>query len=494
MKRKYSSVIQEFLFALLTASAVLLICSKSSPLYPLNDWVDANTYLTVGRGMLQGKVPYRDLYEQKGPFLYFIHALAASISSDSFLGVWLIETVAAALFLYETALFMRSCCGGSRLWALPVIAVMIYASQAFCHGDSAEELCLPLTMGAYMIGHRAVTDSDSISGREWFLLGAAGGCILWVKFTFLGIFAAVSGAMALCGRRSALVRGISIAVTGMAAMSLPVLLYYGVNGAVDELFSVYFYDNLFRYGDDSGFSLRNITDGLNFSRVFMGAVFWTVCAEIIVMLLRKKYREAAYYCSSVIIMTLSVFGGHRSYQYYPLAMAVFLPQAAAELISAAQRILHSRNIRLPRRALAFCSAATLTAGIGISLKTCRNVYLMGKGRDELPQYQFAELIEAEGGGKLLNYGFIDGGFYLAAGQVPEFRYFCMNNMDIPEMRAAQEYYVRSGRAKYVVVRSESPQADFPYPGYDLIASRGLSYYDKYFYYFLYEFNEKCIIT
>ena len=90
MKRKTSADIITFLYAVITAAVVLLICSKSSPLYPLNDWVDANTFLTIGRGSLHGKVPYRDLYEQKGPVLYFIHTLAAWISEDSFLGVWLI--------------------------------------------------------------------------------------------------------------------------------------------------------------------------------------------------------------------------------------------------------------------------------------------------------------------------------------------------------------------------------------------------------------------
>ena len=78
------------LFIFIIAFVTLLICTKSSPLYPLNDWVDANTYLTIGRGMLQGKVPYRDLYEQKGPLLYMLHAGAACISDDSFFGVYIL--------------------------------------------------------------------------------------------------------------------------------------------------------------------------------------------------------------------------------------------------------------------------------------------------------------------------------------------------------------------------------------------------------------------
>ena len=191
-------------------------------------------------------------------------------------------------------------------------------------------------------------------------------------------------------------------------------------------------------------------------------------------------------------MSLTVFGGHGSYQYYPLAMAVFLPQAADEIISAAEEYFHKRGMKSPGRAYILCIMFSLLASVGISFKTSRNVYMLGQSKAELPQYQFAEYIASRGGGSLLNYGFIDGGFYLAAGQVPEFRYFCLNNMDVPEMKATQEYYIRSGKADYVVVRSESPDTEFSFPGYELAVRGELAYYDKYFYYFLFEFNEKSI--
>ena len=65
-----------FLFSLLTAAALLLICTKSSVLYPFNDWVDANCYFSVGKSMMNGKVLYRDIYDHKGPLLYTLHAFA----------------------------------------------------------------------------------------------------------------------------------------------------------------------------------------------------------------------------------------------------------------------------------------------------------------------------------------------------------------------------------------------------------------------------------
>lgn len=73
------------LYSLLLAFVFLAVCSKSSFLYPFNDWYDANDFLTLGKGMLHGLVPYRDLYEQKGPILYAAHALCALVPGRPFL-------------------------------------------------------------------------------------------------------------------------------------------------------------------------------------------------------------------------------------------------------------------------------------------------------------------------------------------------------------------------------------------------------------------------
>ena len=78
MKNKYlpgSKFLSDkgIIFCILSALVFITICSKSSPLYAFNDWVDANCYFTVGKSIFKGLVPYRDLFEQKGPVIYFIH-------------------------------------------------------------------------------------------------------------------------------------------------------------------------------------------------------------------------------------------------------------------------------------------------------------------------------------------------------------------------------------------------------------------------------------
>ena len=126
---------------------LMTVCSMASPLFPLHTGVDQNCFLTVGKAMLSGTVPYRDLYEQKGPLLYGLHALAAWMDSNGFFGVYLLEILnltwmlwlyckIAGLFLPERLHFPAAALSG-------FVTVTAYC---FSRGDNAEEFCLPLVL------------------------------------------------------------------------------------------------------------------------------------------------------------------------------------------------------------------------------------------------------------------------------------------------------------------------------------------------------------
>ena len=74
--------------SLVCAALALCVATTSSSLYATNFWTDTNIYFTIGRGMTQGLMPYRDLFDHKGPLLYMIYALAALMSDTSFIGVF----------------------------------------------------------------------------------------------------------------------------------------------------------------------------------------------------------------------------------------------------------------------------------------------------------------------------------------------------------------------------------------------------------------------
>ena len=171
------------------AALVLVWCSKSSPLYAFNDWMDANIFFTMGKSMLHGRVLYRDVFDHKGPVLYLLYGLAACVDNTGFGGVLLLETAAFAAFLWLGLRSAEAICGRALhpAWtALPAAAVA--ASRAFSHGGSAEELLLPLLAAALFGAVSTLRASRPMPLRRVVLHGFLAGCALWLKYTVLGFY------------------------------------------------------------------------------------------------------------------------------------------------------------------------------------------------------------------------------------------------------------------------------------------------------------------
>ena len=88
------------LMCFITSLLFLTLLSKNSFLYGFNDWEDANAFFTLGKSLFSGKIIYKDIFEQKGPFLYFIYGIGYLISNFNFLGVFFLEIIFSTVFLY----------------------------------------------------------------------------------------------------------------------------------------------------------------------------------------------------------------------------------------------------------------------------------------------------------------------------------------------------------------------------------------------------------
>ena len=113
-------------FSMAVGFAMIAICSRTSFLYPFMDGVDQNCFMTVGKGMMNGLVPYRDLFEQKGPLLYFLHGLAWLVSHDTWLACIFWRAWLWGVFLWFSWKIWNLY--GSRRWSfvwIPVLAALV---------------------------------------------------------------------------------------------------------------------------------------------------------------------------------------------------------------------------------------------------------------------------------------------------------------------------------------------------------------------------------
>ena len=233
----------------LIAAALLLVCTKSSPLYPLNDWVDTNIYFTIGKGLMRGYVPYLDLYDQKGPVIYLLYGLGSLISSRTFFGIYVLEALSFGAFLSVSHRIISLYSDRNALLALPVLGTLILSSMSVSHGGSLEEFCLPVfAYGLYSMLRYDRMDAPAPL-KMVFVNGLLAGLLLLSKFTLLSFYAAWMAVLLFwqCARHSVR-HGLACCAVFVCAMLLtgvPWIVYFAANDALPEFWHYYFYTNIF---------------------------------------------------------------------------------------------------------------------------------------------------------------------------------------------------------------------------------------------------------
>ncbi|MBP7401218.1 MAG: hypothetical protein KBA30_01220 [Clostridia bacterium] len=481
-----------FAVCLVLSAAFLAIGTRSSPLYPTNDWVDSNAMFTVGRGMMNGQVPYRDLFEQKGPLLYFLYGLASLVSDRSFVGVYLLETLSFAAYLsilWRTVL-VWSAGRRPRPAVLPVLLIPLAAftvnTSAFTLGGSAEELCLPLLAAGILLLSVRIRDrgTDRARGpagrRELVLAGMLAGCVLWMKYTMLGFWLGWVFAVLILipGRRPLrkIVAEASLFLAGMLAASLPWAAYFLVNGAVGDAFHAYFTVNIQHYPNHSPLWFRPFASiGLFFFHGFHNLPLVLAMAWGAARLFfgpagrtggkRLGLRALLPFLLCLVCQAVATYIGLLAYSYYFLSFAPFAVFGAVAALPGAERLAArigdgrvpspgSRTAPLRRRTWAAASVL-LAVALSLSYLYNPNVRAMGRKSGDSAQERFAAIIRADPDPSLLNYGYLDHGFYLAAGLLPEVRFF--ENQNIPRERYPlildeQGRYIAERQINFVVLR------------------------------------------
>ena len=441
----------------LISVCVLLVCSKNSPLYPMNDWVDVNCFFTVGRGMRHGLTPYLDLYDQKGPLLYAVYALAAWISETGFFGVFVVEAACFAAFLFFSGRIAEVLSDTPAAYgpAAAGLGIGIPLSPAFSHGGSAEELFLPVFALSLYLVLKAMHERKPLTSGQAMLLGACAAAALWTKYTFCGFYAGLAVAVAIWDiadyRGRNLIRMISRALPGAGLLTAVILIRYAAAGAIPALWQAYFVDNLTRYSENirSGryaMPLPNLLNNLSWSVPAGLGLIWLLLS------VKRRWREAAAYTFGAVLLFVFTYASGRRYPYYALVMAAFGTVGFAALFALIPEKL--RGKRLFRRAAAAVAAGIILLSLPAAYLWSGNVYLLGTDRDEMPQYRFAETIRQSEDSSLLNYGFLDGGFYFAAESLPETRFFCTLNNDLPEMQQELRSVVSEGKTEFIVTRQQ----------------------------------------
>jgi len=296
-----------------------------------------------------------------------------------------------------------------------------------------------------------------------FLLG----CVFWLKFTLVGIPAAVCLMLAWLGLRQKGIKGalanIGWMLLGFAVSTLPWLVQYTLQGGLPAMLKTYLYDNLFLYaGAEEPLTLFGqlkailrsvlswIRDNPGYTLPLLVGALWLLLSR------RFTAAEKAAWVLCARFGLITVFFGGRYYLYYGFAFGALLPLFFVTAVPWLLERLHLPPPPDSRKGLCMTVSLVLALQLLCPVGCCLlspNKPTAQPEKEQLMQYRFAETIHRYEDATLLNYGFLDWGFYTAAGIAPHLKYYHLPNMPLEELHSEQDRYVREGLSDFVVTRA-----------------------------------------
>ncbi len=309
-------------FCFLVSFFICITYLNSFKLYP-QYFTDSSVFSVIARGWLSGQIPYKDLFDHKGPFIYLLNMIALCIPGAH--GLFLIEAIMICISLF----FMFK---SLKEFFNPVTASLTLPVFSFAFirviegGNLTEEFALPgITLSLFLLCRLC-------KRRElpaWYLisLGIAAGSIVMLRPNMLPMPATVGlASVCMCikdKRYTHILKNIFIPLCGFMIFCMPFVIYFIQAGAGPDFFYSTFLFNI-AYSDLS--FLRRLHFLLK--RTSPVYFWYPVLLLSSFLYIYHKHGNEKRYCFTFwflisAVLTYIVIAGNRS--FYPHYKIISIP-------------------------------------------------------------------------------------------------------------------------------------------------------------------------
>lgn len=279
--------------------------------------------------------------------------------------------------------------------------------------------------------------------------------MFWVKFSLLGIFVGyyVYKLIFIIKEKNykEIAYSVPLIISGVLVASIIPIVYFISADSVSVLFKAYILDNL-KYQSEQNIFIKFFL----FIRYTIESLFsnFTYSLPILatVFLMALKYKDKyfkefifillCFWCSAFLI-----FIGGRHYVYYGLPLNVYSVFFFVLLFKEDFKVNHTK-------VFALASGITVLFSCVLTIFFSGQVYFMFRKKETLVQYKYARIITEQENATILNYAFLDGGFYFFAEYVPQNKYFCTINNHLEEMDLEHDEMLKNKAVDFVVIRTD----------------------------------------
>ncbi len=248
-KQNKLSIKHILIIAVCVFATMLFTCAFTSPLYPYYNNSDSAIFTLIGRAMCEGKTCYVDIFDHKGPIMFFIEALGWKIGGRT--GIWVIECIATLISVFAIEAICRQLKAKA---ALPIIASAAVLFYTFGHGNLTEDYSLPLIyISLYLAVKYFVSGSERHPLRYAFIYGISFGMMAFIRINNALIVCALILCIAidLIAKKQwkNVVANILAGIAGIAVVAIPVCVYFYFKHALyDMLYATFLYNLLYAEG------------------------------------------------------------------------------------------------------------------------------------------------------------------------------------------------------------------------------------------------------
>ena len=487
------------LFFLLVAFVILSFTSKNSFFYKFNNWVDVNAFFTVGKGMMNGVVPYKDIFEQKGPILYLIYGIGYLFSHNSLHGAFILEVISFTVFLYFIHKTISMYFDKKYSFILiPILACIVTTCFAFTHGGSCEEFCLPFMAISlyYFVKH---FKEKPLTDKEVYINGLMAGIVLLMKYTILGFWIGFGFFIFIdyIFIKKKVKESFLFCIKFLIGMLIPFIIaviYFLIIGGLKDFIEQYFIINMTAYPNGNKLSIlqkiyRIVRSSYRSVRL-NGPVIISLIMFMPVLVWFIKDKNKYFKFSLIGLMGFTfffIYFGLKYYPYYFLPCTLFTIIALMGLLSIFKKhidkIINKKYMYIVF-VLIFIICGTL------SYFGSQNRKELFKTEDYYFQYKYAEYINKYDNPTLLNMGTLDVGLYTVAEIIPTTKYFEVQNFDYnvyPYNIDALNEYAKNKETMFIIYASGSSKVPSVITdNYDLVLNDEYTFEGSHKYAFLYK--------
>jgi len=251
-EKKELSLWKVYCICLAISTIFFFLFGFNSPIYAFNSDPDYQWFMTLGNGFVHGKIPYRDLFEQKGPIVYFVTAFCCLFPTPRLM-MLIIEIFSISLFFF----FAYRICRKHLNTFYSLIAVLILAFAIFTswcrifRSCTVEEFMLPIYAYFLLCWLEFLQEKRAWTWIRSLCLGLCFGVMLWVKYTLFYFMLTPMIIWLILSLRRRQIKTLTLnalwMIAGVLIITAPVLIFYALHHALDDLIYCYFYINLTAY-------------------------------------------------------------------------------------------------------------------------------------------------------------------------------------------------------------------------------------------------------